>query len=138
MLSLGKIATCSHYKYSKPIGSAALYALVSSSLTFSNKALPAMFGFNYPLFVLMAQMILLQAVLLALSATRTIKYPKINARGLLMHLPISFLYSINAALGRQVKNTNLLICQTVLQSSTTITIQYNTNHKTKQKQHAIR
>jgi hypothetical protein len=103
MLSVGKIATCSHGKYGKPIGSAALYALVSSSLTFSNKALPAMFGFNYPLFVLMAQMVLMQAVLLALSATRIIKYPKINARGLLMHLPISFLYSINAALGRQVK-----------------------------------
>jgi hypothetical protein len=103
MLSVGKIATCSHGKYGKPIGSAALYALVSSSLTFSNKSLPAMFGFNYPLFVLMVQMVLMQAVLLALSATRIIKYPKINAHGLLMHLPISFLYSINAALGRQVK-----------------------------------
>jgi hypothetical protein len=50
----------------KQLGSALLYATVSSLLTFSNKALPSEFNFNYPLFVLMLQMVLMQLVLLVL------------------------------------------------------------------------
>ena len=71
---------------------------MSSTLTFSNKALPSQFGFNYPILVLMLQMILMQVVLLLLAAFGVIKYPKINTAGLLLHVPVSFLYCLNATL----------------------------------------
>ena len=73
-----------------------MYAAVSSLLTFSNKALPSEFGFNYPHFVLILQMALMQLVLVVLAAVGAIKYPKISARGLVQHLPVSFMYSLNA------------------------------------------
>jgi hypothetical protein len=80
----------------RQLGSALLYAAVSSLLTFSNKALPSEFGFNYPHFVLILQMALMQLVLVVLAAVGAIKYPKISARGLVQHLPVSFMYSLNA------------------------------------------
>ena len=80
----------------KQLGSALLYAVVSSLLTFSNKALPSEFGFNYPHFVLMLQMALMQIVLVVLACAGAIKYPTISARGLGQHVPVSFMYSLNA------------------------------------------
>jgi len=87
-----------HATCGKQMGSALLYAIVSSTLTFSNKALPAVFNFNYPLFVLILQMMLMQVVLLVLSAARIITYPKVNIQGFILHLPVALLYSLNAAL----------------------------------------
>jgi hypothetical protein len=46
----------------------------------------------------MLQMILMQVVLLLLAAFGVIKYPKINTAGLLLHVPVSFLYCLNATL----------------------------------------
>jgi len=80
----------------KRLGAALLYGFVSSSLTFANKALPSSFDFNYPLFVLMVQMLFLQILLLLVGAAGLLKIPKITTRGLLLHVPVSFLYSLNA------------------------------------------
>ena len=85
-------------QYHKQIGSAVLYGSVSSLLTFSNKALPSAFNFNYPIFMLMLQMILMQCVLLLLSALGMIKYPRVSLHGLWQHVPVSFLYCLNATL----------------------------------------
>ena len=85
-------------RYGAQLGSAALYACVSALLVFSNKALPSVFDFNYPIAMLMFQMLLLQVILLGLGVTRMIKPPQLTAKGFLVHLPVSFLYCLNASL----------------------------------------
>jgi len=84
--------------YHKQLGSALLYGVVSSLLTFSNKALPSAFNFNYPIFMLILQMALMQMALIASHQGGLIRYPRISAQGLVRHVPVSFLYCLNATL----------------------------------------
>ena len=80
------------------VGSAISYALVSSAMTFANKALSSSFSFRFPLFLLLIQMITTQALLLIASAFGFLRYPIITWRGLKQHAPVASLYSLNAAL----------------------------------------
>ena len=80
------------------VGSAISYALVSSAMTFANKALSSSFSFRFPLFLLLIQMITTQALLLIASAFGFLQYPIITWRGLKQHAPVASLYSLNAAL----------------------------------------
>jgi len=83
-------------RYGKELGSALLYGVVSSMLTFANKALPSTFDFNYPMFIMILQMVLMQVVLVILNAIGTLKYPAITLRGIWQHIPVSVTYSLNA------------------------------------------
>mmetsp|Transcript_21054 Transcript_21054/g.70172 ORF Transcript_21054/g.70172 Transcript_21054/m.70172 type:complete len:391 (-) Transcript_21054:104-1276(-) len=82
----------------KELGSAVFYGLVSSCMTFANKALSQTYNYNFPLFLLVIQMSLMQVALLGLNMIGVTKYPTFTLKGLMMHMPVSFLYCSNAAL----------------------------------------
>eukprot|EP00960_Hanusia_phi_P045834 757451-Hanusia_phi.AAC.1 len=82
----------------RELGSAVLYGLVSSSMTFANKALSQTYNYNFPLFLLVIQMSLMQFALLGLNMVGISRYPTFTFRGLILHIPVSFLYCSNAAL----------------------------------------
>jgi K+-sensing histidine kinase KdpD len=104
------LATESHHHQHalwKCITAALMYGVVSSLMTFCNKALSSSYNFSFPLFLLVVQMATTQAGLCLLHICRVqtslffgfgFEYPTITFKGLLVHLPVASLYVLNAAL----------------------------------------
>jgi hypothetical protein len=91
----------------KCVVTALMYGVVSSLMTFCNKALSSSYNFSYPLFLLGVQMATTQAGLCLLHLFRaqtsiflgfSFEYPSITLKGLLLHIPVASLYVLNATL----------------------------------------
>ncbi|CAG2239238.1 SLC35D [Mytilus edulis] len=83
----------------KAVGSAVFYGTCSVSMAFINKALMTTFKFDYPVFIMVVQMIFTIFILELLSCLQLIQLPKYTlSRGKSFALPALF-YALNSVLG---------------------------------------